>query len=340
MKAIQVKSAGGPEQLQEVHDAVRPACGSQEILVHNEYAGVNFVDTMQRNGTVPLSFPTLLGCEGAGVIEEVGSEVDSARFKVGDRVAYLASPSYAEYTAVPVARATLLPSWASTELGAAALAHGLTACALTQLAYKVQRGDTVLVHAAAGGCGKWLVQICHRLGARVLATVSTEEKARMVRALGADEIILYSSENVAERVKKLTGGQGVHCVYDGVGKSTFDASLASLRSRGVLVLFGNSSGPVPDFNLLRLLAGNTAITMPSLYGYIQTQDEFDELCTELYALLDPSKQKQHTPVQVDIFQTYPLTTAGTQQAHRDLESRGTTGKLLLRVGSSADDAGR
>ncbi|KAL7752073.1 hypothetical protein RI367_002602 [Sorochytrium milnesiophthora] len=330
MKAILIKATGGPEAMEEVHDAPRPQCGDTDVIVRNEYAGVNYIDTYHRTGLYPLPLPLILGREGAGVVDQVGSKVASG-IKVGDKVTYLSPHSYAEYTAVPERLLAKLPAWIDTRAGAASLLQGLTACGLTHFAYPVKAGDTVLVHAAAGGTGRLLVQICHRLGARVIATVSTQEKAEIARSLGADEVILYSTEDVVERVKQLTDGKGVHCVYDGVGASTFDASLASLRTRGVLVSFGNASGKVPPFDIARLSKGNTSILRPTLFEYVQTREDFDQLCKTLFDMMNPASSTSHKPLNIDVYKAYPLTAAGTQEAHRDLESRKTTGKLILTV---------
>jgi NADPH:quinone reductase len=320
MKAIQVKQPGGPEVL-ELVDVPVPEPKANEAVVKLAASGVNFIDVYQREGRYKVPLPFVLGQEGAGVVTAVGSKVASV--KAGDRVAWTGLlGGYAEYTSVPVDRLVPIPERVTDQQAAAAMLQGMTAHYLCHDTYPLKRGETALVHAAAGGVGLLLVQMAHNIGARVLATVSTEEKAKLAREAGADEIILYSKSDFEAETKRLTNGQGVHVVYDSVGKTTFEKGLNVLRPRGMMVLFGGSSGAVPPFDLIALSQkGSLYVTRPTLVNYIATREELLSRSGAVFAMISSGKLK------LRIAHTYPLPEA--QRAHRDLEGRKTTGKLLL-----------
>jgi NADPH:quinone reductase len=320
VRAIRIESNGGPDVL-EVQEIDEPTPGPGEVVVEVAAAGVNFIDTYQRSGQYPLELPAGLGLEGAGTVTAVGDGVSGRQ--VGDRVAWASSRgSYAEKVAVEAERSVPVPEEVPLEIAAALMLQGMTAHFLTQSTYKLGRDDTILVFAAAGGVGRLLVQLAKRRGARVLACTSTEAKAEEVRALGADEIVFYRDVDVPETVRELTGGVGVDVVYDSVGQATFESSLSSLKTRGLMVLFGASSGPVPPVDLQVLNQhGSLYVTRPSLFHYVATPDE---LGWRAGALFDLVKADQ---LDVKIHDRYPLADAG--RAHTDLESGTTSGKLLL-----------
>ncbi|QIZ33774.1 quinone oxidoreductase [Saccharopolyspora sp. ASAGF58] len=320
MRAIRVAANGGPEVL-EYSEAELPDPGPGQLLVEVAAAGVNFIDTYQRSGIYSMKLPFTPGSEGAGKVVAVGPGVTG--FGVGDRIAWAMVPgSYAERALVPADKAVRVPDGVDDQTAAAALLQGLTAHYLITSTYPVRTGETALVHAAAGGMGLLLTQLVKSRGANVIGTVSTPEKEELAREAGADEIIRYTEEDVAEEVKDLTDGRGVDVVYDGVGKTTFDASLASLRPRGMLALFGASSGPVPPVDPQRLnAAGSVFLTRPSLAHHILTRDELDSRANELFGWIASGTLK------IRIGGTYPLPDA--RRAHEDLEGRRTTGKLLL-----------
>jgi NADPH2:quinone reductase len=319
MLAIQALRTGGPEVLEAV-DLPVPSPGPGQILVRHHAVGLNFIDTYHRSGLYPMTMPAVLGLEAAGVVEALGEGV--TRFKAGDRVAYNGTlGAYAEAAVVPADRAVKAPDGVTLETAAAALLKGMTAEFLVRRCHKVEPGQTVLVHAAAGGVGSILVQWAKALGATVIATVGSEAKAALARGHGADHVILYGEEDLAARVLEITGGRGVAAVYDGVGKDTFEASLKSLGRRGVLVTFGNASGPVPPFAPLDLAGKSLFITRPRLFDYIVTTDELDESATALFAVLASGA------VKVEVGQTFPLAEACA--AHEALEGRRTTGATLL-----------
>ena len=320
MKAIQVKQVGGPEAMQLV-DLATPQPKANEAVVKLAAAGVNFIDVYNREGRYKAPLPFVLGQEGAGEVSAVGADVKSV--KVGDHVAWTGLlGSYAEYAAVAADRLVPVPQGVSDREAAAAMLQGMTAHYLSHATYLLKRGETALVHAAAGGVGLLLVQMAHNIGARVIATVSTEEKARLAREAGADEIILYTQADFEAETKRLTGGKGVDVVYDSVGKTTFDKSLNVLRPRGMMVLFGGSSGAVPPFDLIALSQkGSLFVTRPTLGHYTATREELVARSSAVFGMMASGKLK------LRIQHTYPL--ADAQQAHRDLEGRKTTGKLLL-----------
>jgi NADPH2:quinone reductase len=320
MKAIQVKESGGPEVLQFI-DVPVPQAQSNEAVVKIAAAGVNFIDVYQREGRYKVTLPFVAGQEGTGLVTDVGDEVKSVR--IGDRVAWTGiQGSYAEYVAVPADRLVLVPAGVSDQQAAAIMLQGMTAHYLVYSTFALKAGDTPLVHAAAGGVGLLLVQLAHNIGARVIGTVSTEEKAKLARETGADEIILYTQTDFETEARRLTDGKGVDVVYDSVGKTTFEKSLNVLRPRGMMVLFGGSSGPVPPFDPLALTSkGSLFLTRPSLTHYIATRKELESRADALFGMITAKKLKPR------LEHVYPLGEA--QRAHRDLEGRKTTGKLLL-----------
>jgi NADPH2:quinone reductase len=319
-QVIRIHEVGGPEKLQLEDERVgEPADGQARVRI--EVAGVNFIDTYHRTGAYPVPLPFTPGVEGAGIVEAVAGNHEGLR--VGDRVAWTMLPgSYAEARLAPTSSLVPIPDGLSTELAAASLLQGMTAHYLTHGCRETNPGDTALVHAAAGGTGGLLVQMLKAAGARVLATCSTEAKAALARESGADEVILYTQEDFRQRARDLTQGRGVDVVYDSVGRTTLEGSLASLRPRGLLCLFGQASGPVEAFDLARLgSSGSLFVTRPSLAHYVATREELEMRSGEVFAALLDGRLKQR------IGGRYPLAEASL--AHRDLEGRGTTGKLIL-----------
>jgi NADPH2:quinone reductase len=320
MKAIQVGTPGGPERL-VLTEIERPSPGPDEVLVRLEAIGVNFIDVYHRTGLYKMPLPFTPGMEGAGTVESLGDRV--TEWQPGQRVAWaMTAGAYAEYATVPASKLVRVPEGVDTRTAAALMLQGMTAHYLTRSTYPLNSSHTALIHAAAGGAGLLTVQLAKRHGARVFGTVSTEAKAQLARDAGADEVILYTEQDFEAEAKRLTGGRGVDVVYDSVGATTFEKSLNSLRPRGTLVLFGQSSGPVPPFDAGILnQKGSLYLTRPSLGHYVLTREELVWRSDELFtAILDGS-------LKVRVDRTHPLAEAA--QAHRDLESRKTTGKLLL-----------
>jgi NADPH2:quinone reductase len=319
LRAIQISKTGGPEVLEFVDiPAPKPAVG--QVLVKIAASGVNFIDTYLREGRYPAALPFIPGQEAAGTVLETGEGV--SKFVVGDRVAWTGvRGTYAEIACPPAAELLKIPATMKLEDAAAVLTQGLTAHYLAHDTYAIQRGDTVLVHAGAGGVGLLLTQIAKALGARVITTVSTEEKAALSREAGADHVILYTQENFAEAVKKFTGGEGLPVVYDSVGKTTFEDSLKCLRPRGLMALYGASSGAVPPMDPIRLMAGSLYLTRPTLKDYVTPRAELERRAADIFGWVASGKLK------VRIGHKYKLEDAA--QAHRDLEGRKTTGKVLL-----------
>jgi NADPH2:quinone reductase len=320
MKAIQVKQVGGPEAMKLV-DLPVPEPKANEAVVKIAASGVNFIDVYFREGRYKAPLPLILGQEGAGTVTAIGSDVKSV--KVGDRVAWCGLlGSYAEYAAVPADRLVPIPAGVTDQQAAAAMLQGMTAHYLLYDTYPLKKGETALVHAAAGGVGLLLTQMAHNIGARVIATVSTEEKAKLAREAGADDVILYTQADFEAETKRLTDGKGVDVVYDSVGKTTFEKGLNVLRPRRMMVLFGGSSGAVPPFDLITLAhKGSLYVTRPSLHHYMATREELLARSSAVFGMITAGKLK------LRIEHTYPLGEA--QRAHRDLEARKTTGKLLL-----------
>jgi NADPH:quinone reductase len=325
MRAIRATAAGGPEvlRLDELPD---PTPGPGEVLAQVAAAGVNFIDTYRRSGLYPVAFPHVVGSEGAGRVVAVGAGVED--LAVGDRIAWSAAPgSYAEQVVVPVRDAVRVPDGVSDDVAAAVLLQGLTAHYLVTSTFPVAPGQDVLVHAGAGGVGLLLTQLAVARGARVITTVGSPEKEALSREAGAQDVIRYTelgdlTAELPRLVHDLTGGAGVHTVFDGVGADTFEASLASLRPRGGLALFGASSGPVPPFDPQRLnAAGSLYLTRPTLGHYVATREELTWRAGELFDAVGSGA------LRVRVGATFPL--ADAAEAHRALEGRATTGKVLL-----------
>jgi len=319
MKAIVVKQTGGPEVLEVVNLPV-PEPKPNEAVVKIAASGVNFIDTYQREGRYHVPLPFVLGQEGAGVVTSIGPEVKSV--KPGDRVAWTSIlGSYAEYAAVAGERLVQVPQGVSDQQAASVMLQGMTAHYLSHDTFPLKRGQTTLVHAAAGGVGLLLVQMARNIGAHVIATVSTQEKAKLAQQAGADEVILYTQVDFEAETKRLTGGKGLDVVYDSVGKTTFEKGLNVLRPRGMMVLFGGSSGPVPALDPIRLAKGSLYLTRPTLVQYTVTTEELRARASAVFQMIAEGKLK------LRIEHIYPL--ADAQRAHRELEGRKTTGKLLL-----------
>jgi len=320
MNAIQISETGGPEVL-ELADLPIPQPGPGQVLIRVEATGVNFIEIYFRKGVYKTSLPFTPGSEAAGTVEELGPGVTG--FAAGDAVASASVlGSYAEYALVPAAQLVKVPSGLSMEQAGAALLQGMTAHYLAHSTFPLKSGDTALVHAGAGGVGLLLTQIAVRLGARVISTVSSEAKAELSREAGAADVILYSHQDFESEVKRLTGGKGVDVVYDSVGKTTFEGSLNCLRPRGLLALFGASSGPVPPFDLIQLAGkGSLFVTRPTLWHYIATRAELEWRAGDVITWAARGDLKLRTE------HVYPLAEAA--QAQIDLEERKTTGKILL-----------
>lgn len=320
MKAIRIHNHGGPEVL-AYEDVPVPEPRAGEARVKIEASGVNFIDIYHRTGLYPMNRPCTLGSEGAGIVDAVGEGVTEV--KPGDRVAYAMIPgSYAEYSLVPAGKLVPVPDDIDTKSAAGIMLQGMTAHYLTHSAYPLQKDETALIHAAAGGVGLLLVQLAKRLGARVIGTVSTQAKADLVRQAGADEIVLYTQADFLTEAKRITNGQGVHVVYDSVGATTFEKSLDCLRPRGYLVLFGQSSGPVAAFDPAKLaVKGSLFLTRPSLAHYTLTRAELLRRASDLFAWMQAGKLK------LRIEKSLPLQEAN--EAQQLLEKRRTTGKLIL-----------
>ena len=320
MNAIRIETFGGPEVLQ-YQDVPEPVAKPGEAIVRIEAAGVNFIDVYHRKGAYKIALPQTLGQEAAGTVTSVGPGVTEV--KVSDRVAWTSVfGGYAEYCAVPAERLVVLPAGLTSRQGAAAMLQGLTAHYLASSTYALKNGDTCLVHAGAGGVGLLLTQVAKLRGARVITTVSTPEKAALSRQAGADEVVLYTNDDFEDAVKKFTGGRGVQVVYDSVGQTTFGKSLNCLAPRGLLALFGQSSGAVPPFELQTLAQkGSLFVTRPTLIHYVTGRDELQQRATELFGWITSGRVRLRMEFE------FPLKEAA--DAHRALEGRKTTGKVLL-----------
>ncbi len=320
MKAIEVSHTGGPEVL-EYKDVPEPQPKSNEAVVAIKATGLNFIDVYFREGRYPSKLPFIVGQEAAGIVEKVGNGVTS--LKPGDHVAYTGlQGSYAEKAAVAADRLVKIPEGVSFEQAAALMLQGMTAHYLVKSTYPLKSGETCLIHAAAGGVGQLLVQMAKMIGATVIATAGTDEKCEIARRLGADHVVNYEKQDFEEETKRLIGGKGVHVVYDGVGKATFEKGLNALRPRGYMVLFGGASGAVPPFDLIKLSQkGSLYVTRPTLAAYIATREELEWRASDVMGWAASCKLK------ISIGQTYPL--AEAERAHRELEGRKTTGKTLL-----------
>ncbi len=320
MKAIRVHETGGPQQLR-YEDVPMPEPGAEQVLVKVAAAGLNFIDVYHRSGLYPMTPPFTPGSEMAGTVAAIGAEVSG--FAVGDRVASVrAIGAYAEYALVPATMLVRVPDGIELQQAAAAMLQGMTAHYLLYSTYPLKAGETTLIHAAAGGVGLLLVQMAKPIGARVIGTVGNAEKARLAREAGADEVIIYTEEDFVASVKRITADNGVDVVYDSVGQSTFEGSLDCLRPRGYLVLFGQSSGPVPPFNLQVLNAkGSLFITRPSLFHYVAERNELDQRANDMFNWIGAGTLK------LRIDRSFPL--ADAAEAHRALEGRQTAGKVLI-----------
>jgi NADPH:quinone reductase len=320
MKAIRVHTPGGPEALRH-EDVPQPTPKPGEALIKVDAAGLNYIDVYFRTGLYKAELPLTPGMEASGTVTAVGSGVTEV--KTGDKVAYTGVPgAYAEYAVVPAARLVTLPGGVTTRQGAAAMLQGMTAHYLATSTYPLKAGDTCLVHAAAGGVGLLLCQIAKMRGARVIGTVSTEDKAKLAREAGADEVILYTQQDFEAEVKRLTGGKGLQVVYDAVGKTTFEKGFNCLAPRGMMVLYGQSSGPIGAFDPQILSAkGSLFLTRPTLGHYTATRDELLQRAGELLGWIRDGKLRLRMEFE------FPLKDAA--EAHRALEGRKTTGKVLL-----------
>jgi NADPH2:quinone reductase len=322
MKAIYIEQTGGPDAL-HFGEQPKPEAGAGQVLVKISAAGVNFIDTYHRSGLYKVPLPAILGAEGSGVVEALGSGVGD--FQVGDHVAWASGRgAYAEYIAVPANQLLPIPAGVTLRDAAAVLLQGMTAHYLTHSTFPLKPGQTALVHASAGGTGRLVVQMAKMQGARVIGTAGSAEKAAIAREAGADEVILYREQDFAEETRRLTGGAGVDVVYDSVGASTFQKSIDCLRPRGMMVCFGNASGPAPAVEpLLLSQKGSLFLTRPTLAYYISTREELEWRSRDIFTWIAEGK----LTLRVDT--VYPLKDAA--QAHRDLESRKTSGKLILSI---------
>jgi len=320
MNAIQIQTTGGPEVLQVVELPI-PVPGPGQVLIRVEAIGVNFIEIYFRKGQYKATMPLIPGTEAAGTVEDLGSGVTG--FAIGEMVASVGVlGSYAEYALVPAAQLVKVPGGLTPEQAAAAMLQGMTAHYLSKSTYPLKAGDTALVHAGAGGVGLLLTQMASRIGARVITTVSTKEKADLSREAGATDVILYTEQDFLAEAKRLTGGKGVDVVYDSVGKTTFESSLSCLRPRGLMALFGGSSGAVPPFDLIQLSSkGSLFITRPTLWHYIGNRQELEWRAGEVLGAVASGELK------LRMEHMYPLADAG--RAHDDMEARRTTGKILL-----------
>ena len=320
--AIRIHELGGPEVLRREEVAL-PEPGPGEVLVRHEAIGLNFIDTYHRSGLYPVpSLPTVIGMEGAGVVEAVGPAGAAPSFQVGDRVAYgFGLGSYCERRVMPTGQLVPIPDGVDSETAAAAMLKGMTSWYLCRRTYPLSAGETVLVHAAAGGVGTILSQWCKALGATVIGTAGSAEKGEVAREHGCDHVILYKEEDFVERVREITGGEGVPVVFDGVGKATFDGSMECLARFGMMITFGNASGAVPPLNLLRLSAKGITVARPSLAPYIERRADLEEAAGELLGHIEAGR------IRLTIGQRFPLAEAA--QAHRALESRQTHGCTVL-----------
>jgi NADPH2:quinone reductase len=321
MLAIQIQKTGGPEVLEAV-DLPVPRPGPGEVLIRHHAIGLNFIDTYMRSGLYPIDLPATLGSEGAGVVEAVGEGV--TRFKPGDRVAHGAAGrgAYVEHQVLPAGRVNRLPDGVDFKTAAAAMLKGMTCEMLLRHCYPLKAGDACLVWAASGGVGTILTQWAKAIGAEVIGCVGSEGKLELARSHGCDHVILYKSEDVAARVREITGGKGVRVSYDGVGKASFDASIKSLGRRGMLVTYGNASGPVPAFEPLVLSrAGSLFLTRPTLFDYVVTTEELDASAAALFEVI------QAGAVKIEIGREYAL--RDVRQAHEDLQAGETVGSQVL-----------
>ncbi|KAK2624496.1 hypothetical protein QTJ16_006446 [Diplocarpon rosae] len=323
MKGVLIERTGGVDVLQYKTDLPVPVPKEGEVLVKNDFIGINYIDTYFRSGLYPSPKPEILGREAEGTVVSVGPSGDLQNLKVGDRVVWMGVAAYAEYSATPAAKAHLVPSAIPPGVAAASILQGLTALTLIREAYLVKRGDWVLVHAAAGGVGLWLCQLLKAVGARTIGTASTAEKIELAKKNGAEFMVNYKEEtDFVGKVKEITGGAGVKVVLDSTGKDQFDNDLEVVERKGIVVSYGNSSGAVPPLAISRLAGKNITVLRPTLFNYIYTRQEFEKYTAELFDFIIKDK------LNVRIHETYPL--AEIARAHTDLEGRKTTGKLLVK----------
>ncbi|TIA91082.1 hypothetical protein E3P99_01279 [Wallemia hederae] len=323
-KQLKIFATGGLDKLVLDSSSSLGELGPRSINVQVSYAGINFIDTYFRSGLYPVSLPFNLGQEGAGKVVAIGSQV--TRFKPGQSVAFYSSGSLSEYTQIDESKAVALDKANVSEFDAATvLLQGLTAWTFLREAHPVQKGDKILVHAAAGGVGLILVQLAKYLGATVIGTVSTPEKAQLAKGNGADHVILYTKEDVKERVLEITNGEGVIANFDGVGKDTFDLAFQVAARRGTIISFGNASGAVPPFSILQLTPKNLKLLRPTVMNYIATAEELDKYSSELFDLIAKGVLKIHR------HGVYNFDIDSLRQAQADITSRGTTGKLVVKV---------
>jgi len=322
MKGVLIEKTGGVEVLEYKTDLPVPTPKEGEVLVKNDFIGINYIDTYYRSGLYPAPKPEILGREAEGTIVSTGPG-NIYNLKVGDKVVWLGTTAYAEYSSVPAAKAYALPSSLKPSIAAASLLQGLTALTLIKEAYEVKKGDWVLVHAAAGGVGLMLCQLLKAVGARTIGTASTAEKIELAKKNGAEFMVNYKEEkDFVGKIKEITKGEGVAVVYDSTGKDQFDNDLEVVARKGTVVSYGNSSGAVPPFSLARLAAKNVKVMRPTLFNYIHTREEYEKWTGELFNFIIKGE------LNVKIHETYPL--AEVARAHTDLETRKTTGKLLLK----------
>jgi NADPH2:quinone reductase len=323
MKGVLIEKTGGVEVLQYKTDLPVPTPKEGEVLVKNDFIGINYIDTYFRTGLYPAPKPEILGREAEGTIIALGPSGNFYNLKVGDRVVWMGTSAYAEFTAAPASKTYPIPSSLSPSIAAASFLQGLTALTLIREAYEVKKGDWILVHAAAGGVGLWLCQLLRAVGAKTIGTASTADKIELAKQNGADYMINYKEEkDFVGAVKKITDGEGVAAVFDSTGKDQFENDLKVVARKGTVVSYGNSSGAVPPLTISRLSAKNVKILRPTLFNYISTREEFERYTGELFDFIT-----KHN-FNVRIHETYPL--ADVARAHTDLEGRKTTGKLLLK----------
>lgn len=320
MKGILIEKTGGTEVLQYKTDLPVPTPKEGEVLVKNAFIGINYIDTYFRTGLYPSPKPEILGKEASGTVVDA-HHTASPGFQPGDRVVWMGGSGYAEYTAAPAAKTMKIPDSVSSPDACAAVLQGLTAMTLVEEAYKVQKGDWVLVLAASGGVGGWLCQILKAKGAHTVATVGSEAKVAVAKESGAEVVLVEGKDDVLEKVKEHTGGAGVAAVFDGVGKDTFERSLECVARKGTVVSFGNASGAVPPFAISKLSAKNAKVVRPTLFNYIYTREEYEQYANELFKMMT----EDHFNTR--IHETYPL--KDVARAHKDLEGRKTMGKLLM-----------
>ncbi|KUJ15279.1 NAD(P)-binding protein [Mollisia scopiformis] len=328
MKGVVIEKTGGPDVLQYKTDLPVPVPKDGEVLVKNEFIGINFIDINFRSGLYPIPLPYIPGVEAEGTIVSTSSSGQIYNLKPGDRVAYIGNGTYAEYSACPASKVYPLPPNLEPSIAAAAISQGVTALTFINKSYHVQKDDWILVQGAAGGVGLWLCQLLRAVGAKVIGTARTDEKMKLAKKNGAEFVLNYSTEDVAAKVMDITGGKGVAAVFDSIGLSTFSSSLQALAQDGTMVSIGNTSGAVPPFKITDLSAKNLRLLKPSVFGYLRTREEFVRWAERLFGLVAKDEELRKG-VKGMVWKTYELQDAA--KAHGDLEGRKSSGKLLLRV---------